>query len=199
MDAATQEKIFEPFFTTKGPGRGTGLGLSTVYGIVRQSGGTIWVYSEPGRGTTFKIYFPVVSGDPSVEPKRVVSRVGPAARAGAHILLVEDDPAVRRVTAQLLERAGYLVSEAPGPTEALVMGAEGIALLLTDVVMPKMTGRQLADVLTAKYPGLRVLYMSGYTENSVVHHGVLEPGIDFLSKPIVPGTLLAAVDVVLSR
>jgi two-component system cell cycle sensor histidine kinase/response regulator CckA len=199
MDAATQEKIFEPFFTTKGPGRGTGLGLSTVYGIVRQSGGTIWVYSEPGRGTTFKIYFPVVSGDPSVEPKRVVSRVGPAARAGAHILLVEDDPAVRRVTAQLLERAGYVVSEAPGPTEALVMGAEGIALLLTDVVMPKMTGRQLADVLTAKYPGLRVLYMSGYTENSVVHHGVLEPGIDLLSKPIVPGTLLAAVDVVLSR
>ena len=199
MDPATRDRIFEPFFTTKGPGRGTGLGLATVYGIVRQSGGNIWVYSEPGRGTTFKLYFPVEDSAAVQNRDRPPQPSSPAYGAGARILLVEDDPAVRRVTAQLLERSGYLITEAPGPTEALALGAEGISLLLTDVVMPKMTGRQLAERLTERYPQLRVLYMSGYTENSVVHHGVLEPGIEFLAKPIVPAKLLAAVEAALRK
>jgi two-component system cell cycle sensor histidine kinase/response regulator CckA len=199
MDAATKQRIFEPFFTTKGPGLGTGLGLATVYGIVRQSGGTVWVYSEPGHGTTFKIYLPVASDDVGEEPRQAPARGSAAPRAGVRILLVEDDPAVRRVTAQLLERANYHVIEAPGPTEALALGAEGVSLLLTDVVMPKMTGRELAERLVASHPGLRVVYMSGYTENSVVHHGVLEPGIDFLPKPIVPSALLSMIHAVLTR
>ncbi|MBL8741159.1 MAG: response regulator [Myxococcales bacterium] len=199
MDAATRDRVFEPFFTTKGPGRGTGLGLATVYGIVRQSGGNIWVYSEPGHGTTFKLYFPVADGEAAAEPPRAARAARAPALEGTRILLVEDDPAVRRVIADVLERAGYLVTEAPGPTEALAAGADDIALLLTDVVMPKMTGRQLAERLLAQRPGLRVLYMSGYTENSVVHHGVLDPGIDFLPKPIAPAVLLDAIETVLRR
>ncbi|MFO0615957.1 MAG: ATP-binding protein [Polyangiaceae bacterium] len=199
MEAATRERIFEPFFTTKGPGVGTGLGLSTVYGIVRQSGGTVWVYSEPGRGSTFKIYLPVTSGEALEAPPPEPEAASVAPREGVRILLVEDDPAVRRVTGQLLARARYEVIEAASPTEALALGADGVSLLLTDVVMPKMTGRQLADQLVAKHPGLRVVYMSGYTENSVVHHGVLEPGIDFLPKPIVPSALLSMIDAVLRR
>ncbi|MBN8612224.1 MAG: response regulator [Deltaproteobacteria bacterium] len=200
MDAATRAQIFEPFFTTKGPGVGTGLGLSTVYGIVRQSGGTVWVYSEPGCGTTFKLFFPVATGDAEQPAPRTAARfVGAARKPGARILLVEDDPAVRRVVRQVLERAGYVVTEAATPAEALTIGADGVALMLTDVVMPDMTGRQLADQLVVKHPGLRVLYMSGYTENSVVHHGVLEAGIDFLPKPILPTALLDTIEAVLAR
>lgn len=198
MDAATRERIFEPFFTTKGPGRGTGLGLATVYGIVRQSGGNLWVYSEPGRGTSFKVYFPVTEESAPLErdvPQPTLSR------RGASILLVEDDEALRRLLTTLLTRAGYEVIAAEGPLEALAITAarDTLDLLLTDVVMPKMSGRQLADALAPRYPEMPVLYMSGYTENSVVHHGVLDEGISFLAKPVAPADLLLAVEKLLHR
>jgi PAS domain S-box-containing protein len=183
MDAATQERIFEPFFTTKQRGRGTGLGLATVFGIVNQHRGSIWVYSEIDKGTTFKIYLPRAHG--AVEAiKTIAAEV--LDRATGTILVVEDDQMVRKIVCETLEASGYKVIEAHGPDEALrLMTAPPapIDLLLTDVVMPGMNGRQLHQKLAAIQPGLRVLYTSGYTDNVIVHHGVLDGELHFLQKP----------------
>jgi PAS domain S-box-containing protein len=184
MDEATRARIFEPFFTTKEPGKGTGLGLATVYGIVKQSGGFIWVYSEPGQGTTFKLYFPAV--EELAEAGVLQPVLAEVARGSETILLCEDAPAVRAVAREILERSGYTVLEAPTGRAALDLVAKRsapIALLITDVVMPEMSGKQLAEAFKALRPESRVLYMSGYTDDAIVRHGVLEPGIAYLQKP----------------
>jgi PAS domain S-box-containing protein len=199
MDGETKARIFEPFFTTKGPGQGTGLGLSTVYGIVQQSGGDIRVRSEPGRGTSFQIYLPCARA--SVLPAADDTRAPlPAAAASETILLVEDEPAVRRLGRRILERGGYAVVEAGSAAAALDLADRHpgpIHLLLTDVVMPGMSGKALADRLGGRMPRLRVLFTSGYTDDAIVQHGVLEPGIAFLEKPFTPDVLLRRVREVL--
>jgi PAS domain S-box-containing protein len=198
MDETTQAHIFEPFFTTKETGKGTGLGLATVYGVVKQSGGFIWVYSEPGHGTTFKIYLPRVD-----EPAQ--SLTGPdvttkSLRGVETVLLVEDAVAVRAVARHTLERQGYTVLEASNGAAALRLAAEHpgtIQLVVTDVVMPGMNGRQFAEQLAAARPSLKVLYTSGYTDDAVVRHGVLESGVQFLQKPFTPDALARKVREVL--
>ena len=197
MDKATQARIFEPFFTTKAAGKGTGLGLSTVFGIVKQSGGHIWVYSEVDRGTTFKIYFPRVATE-----QRHVSTTRPAVppRGSESILLVEDEPQVRALVKAVLERLGYAVLVADGGPAAVALAERretAIDLLLTDVVMPKMSGRELAEKLGPTRPTMKVLYMSGYTDDSVLHHGVLDAGVAFLQKPVTPDALARKVREVL--
>ena len=198
MDTETLARIFEPFFTTKEAGKGTGLGLSTVYGIVKQSAGNVWVYSEPGRGSTFKIYLPRVheSGMPA-EPATAEPR---SVRGTETILLVEDEEGVRTLVRETLQSNGYKVLEARGAEQALAMFeeyCEPIHLIFTDVVMPQMSGNELAKRLTLLHPETKVLFMSGYTENAIVHHGVLDPGIFFLQKPFMPTTLLKKVREVL--
>jgi signal transduction histidine kinase len=186
MDRTTQARLFEPFFTTKGPGRGTGLGLSTVFGIVKQSRGSIWVYSEPGHGTTFKIYLPRVDAAAD-RPVPAIAPVG----GSETILLVEDEPQVRAVVRRALERSGYSVLVANDPIDALRIAdeADGIDLLLTDVVMPQMNGRELAERVRTRRPDTRVLFMSGYTDDAILRHGVLDEGVPFLQKPVTPGSL----------
>ena len=200
LDQETQAHIFEPFFTTKGPGQGTGLGLSTVYGIIKQSGGYIYVYSEPGQGTTFKIYLPRLKDEVALAQP---GEPGAPSRPGMEtILLVEDEEIVRQVARRILERNGYTVKEAGLGTEALLLSKHNsgpIHLLLTDVVMPEMSGRELAELLTQQRPGIKVLYMSGHTENAIVHHGVLEQGIAFIQKPFKHDLLLQKVREVLDR
>jgi PAS domain S-box-containing protein len=199
MDEATRRRVFEPFFTTKEPGRGTGLGLSTVYGIVKQSGGNVWVYSEPGVGTTFKIYLPRVAAP--VDAARPAAAA--ARRGGAEtILVVEDQPELRAVTQRMLARAGYRVLAAGTAEEALGVAERQrgpIHLLVTDVVMPAMRGPELAARLAALHPETRVLYVSGYAENAIVHQGVLDEGTEFLSKPYDAATLTERVRQVLDR
>jgi two-component system cell cycle sensor histidine kinase/response regulator CckA len=196
MDAATQARIFEPFFTTKGAG-GTGLGLSTVYGIVKQSGGNVWVYSEPNRGTTLKIYLPVSEAVPAV------GRTAPtmASVSGAErILLVEDDPAIRQLSASMLRQRGYTVDEMMDGESAVAFAESTgvhIDLLVTDVVLPGLNGRRVAERVSALHAGVKVLYISGYTENAIVHTGVLDPMVDFLPKPFTPTVLLERVRLVL--
>jgi PAS domain S-box-containing protein len=189
MTKEVQAQIFEPFFTTKEKGKGTGLGLSTVFGIIQQSGGTVWVYSEPGHGTTFKIYMPVAK-DTAAETAAPAPVARP--RGSETILLVEDEPGVRAIARGILSRAGYKVLEAADGAAALRLfesTKEPIHLVLTDVVMPGMSGRELVEELAKRKPELKVLYMSGYTDDTVVHHGVLDRGIAFLQKPIMPDAL----------
>ncbi len=199
MDADTRTRIFEPFFTTKELGKGTGLGLSTVLGIVQQSGGGVWVYSEIGHGTTFKVYLPRVDAEldsrPSVLPP-------PDLRGTETVLLVEDEPGVREVARRVLERAGYRVLVASSAPEALELGeahASEIHLLVTDVVMPKLSGAELAACLVGQRPGLKVLYMSGYTDRSIVSSGVLDGSLPFIQKPFTSEQLARKVRTVLDE
>jgi two-component system, cell cycle sensor histidine kinase and response regulator CckA len=198
MDKETQLRIFEPFFTTKGTGKGTGLGLSTVFGIVKQSGGSIWVYSELDKGTTFKLYLPAMGDEAVATPE---PNQGPTTLQGTEtILLVEDQDEVRAVALEVLRRFGYHVLEARNAGEALLhceRHPRTIQLLLTDVVMPQMNGRELAERLAPIRPDMRVLYMSGYTDNAIVQHGILESGIEYLQKPLVPDVLARRVREVL--
>lgn len=197
MDEVTKGRLFEPFFTTKGPGQGTGLGLSTVYGIVKQSGGNIWVYSEPGRGSTFKIYFPRASGA-EVEPG---GKVAPTTTRGSEtVLLTEDEDGVRQLASKVLRAQGYQVLEASSGREAITVAeafSGKIHLLLTDVVMPEFSGSELAKRIGVVRPGIRVLYMSGYTDEAIIHHGVLTANIAYLQKPFTPEVLARKVREVL--
>lgn len=199
MDTVTQARIFEPFFTTKAPGQGTGLGLATVYGIVKQSGGTIGVTSEPGHGTTFKIYLPRV--DRIMQALKPEANLPATMPAGTEtVLLAEDEELVRALTRQVLEMNGYTVLEASHGGEALLLAEqhpEPIDLLLTDVIMPHMSGNDLAKRLAALHPGMKVLYISGYTDQAIAHYGVLAPDLFFLQKPFSPQTLARKVREVL--
>ena len=195
MTPEVQQHIFEPFFTTKPVGSGTGLGLATVHGMVRQSGGWIWVYSEPGSGATFKVYLPQTNESVS-RPKALVEK---DVRGTETILVVEDQEDVRALAVTVLERYGYRVLSAAGGEEAITLAKtfrDPIHLLLTDMVMPGMNGRALAKKLTAER-NLRVLFMSGYTENAIAHRGILDPSLDYIQKPFTPQSLAEKVREVL--
>jgi two-component system, cell cycle sensor histidine kinase and response regulator CckA len=198
MDEATRARIFEPFFTTKEQGKGTGLGLATVYGIVQQSGGYIWVYSEIGHGTAFKVYLPKAEVTQTVQP---TGRDQAAAKASGWetVLLVEDENAVRALAREVLRRHGYVVLEARHGVDALRMAErhpDDIHLMITDGVMPHMGGRELAERLAAVRPKMKVLFMSGYTDQSVMHRHIT-PGSAFLQKPFTPETFARKVRSVL--
>jgi CheY-like chemotaxis protein len=224
MDASTQAHLFEPFFTTKEPGKGTGLGLSTVYGIVEQSGGSVTVETAVGRGTTFRIYLPQVEASAPAAPPAARPAPAPPARVQPEpvraaaaplepaivsevvpqraetILLVEDALRVRAVVREILEMNGYNILEARHGVEALEISERHrgpIHLMVTDVVMPQMSGRELAQRLQPVRPDMKVLYMSGYTDDAIVRHGVLGAGIAFLSKPFTPDALALKVREVL--
>jgi PAS domain S-box-containing protein len=196
MSDETRSQIFEPFFTTKELGKGTGLGLATVYGIVHQSGGHIFVYSEPGKGSTFKLYFPLVEGAPSETGAAAPGPELEIARGSETILIAEDEPAVRTLAGTFLSGKGYRILQAAGGAEALTLAErfpDTIHLLLTDVVMPDMSGPDLEKQLRARRPELRVLYMSGYTDDGVVRNGMLEGRQLYLQKPFTPRTLAGKV------
>jgi len=197
MDEVTRGRIFEPFFTTKDPGKGTGLGLSTVYGIVKQSDGFIWVYSEVGQGTSFKIYLPQVAE--AASSKRRSPTIA-SAHGTETILLVEDVGGLRLLGKRMLESAGYTVLTAANGEEALLLlerYEKPVQLMVTDVVMPGMSGRILAERFDATRPGMKVLYVSGYTGDVVVRHGVLDEGMPFLGKPFTAVELTRKVREVL--
>jgi two-component system, cell cycle sensor histidine kinase and response regulator CckA len=199
MTPEVMAHIFEPFFTTKPVGKGTGLGLSTVYGIVKQFGGHVFAYSEPGHGTTIKVYLPRAEGVATTAPREE----RPPVRTGLEtILVVEDDPGIRKVARRVLEMQAFTVLVASTASEALEVAAqlEGrIDLLLTDVILPGLTGPRLAELLLRERPGLPVLYMSGYTDDAIVTNGHLAPGTEFLAKPFTPETLLRRVRQILDR
>ena len=200
MSEEVQAHIFEPFFTTKEQGKGTGLGLATVYGIVSQNGGNIWIYSEPGIGTAFKIYLPRTEEE---MPSSSHIRLEAAIPSGSEtILLVEDDAEVRNLVRRVLQAQGYTLLEAEEGQEALRLAANHIGpihLLLTDVIMPGMNGKLLAENLVQSRPDLKILFMSGYTDNAIVHHGVLDSGINLLQKPFGPVALAQKVRDVLDN
>ena len=200
MDPETLSKAFDPFFTTKEKGKGTGLGLSTVFGIVKQSGGCLYAYSEPGRGTTMKIYLPRVTGEAAPKGEKRDAEFEIRLQGAETILLVEDEETLRKLAASILERYGYTVLSAGNGEEAWHLLDDRRfrpRLLITDVVMPKMGGRELSDRLKATHPDIRVLFMSGYTDNAIVHHGVLDPGVSYLQKPFTPKALARKVREVL--
>jgi CheY-like chemotaxis protein len=198
MTEEVKAHIFEPFFTTKEQGKGTGLGLATVYGIVKQSGGFIYLYSEAGQGTAFKIYLPLVAaGVPSGQPS---SGLKSTSQGSETILLVEDEDAVRSLARYTLKLQGYTVLEAKDGEDAVRVAEKHggrIDLLMTDVVMPRMGGRQVAERLTRMQPGVKVLFLSGYTDDAVVRHGILEAEVAFLQKPFTPSSLAQKVRTVL--
>jgi PAS domain S-box-containing protein len=200
MPPEVKARVFDPFFTTKEKGKGTGLGLSTVYGIVKQSGGNIWVYSELGSGATFKVYLPRVDEPLEEEKERLRGRELP--RGAEMVLVAEDQEDVRDLVVQILKRQGYEVLVASDGVEALIICQQYkglIHLLVTDVVMPRMSGRELADQLLHLYPGIKVLYMSGYTDDAIVRHGVLEAGLNFIEKPFSLEALARKVREVLDK
>jgi CheY-like chemotaxis protein len=197
MSDDTLSHVFEPFFTTKGPGKGTGLGLATVYGIVRQSGGSVTATSELGRGSAFTVFLPLVEPRPP-EPAETRAVAEPLPARSGTILVVEDDDPVRGFAIRVLQRAGYRVIAASGGAAALAAAREQtIDLLLTDVVMPTMSGREVANRLAAVVPGLRVLFVSGHDESTIVRQGVLEPNLRYLAKPFTAEALVGAVDAVM--
>jgi signal transduction histidine kinase len=201
MDEETKVHIFEPFFTTKEQGKGTGLGLATVYGIVKQSGGFVWVYSEPGHGTSIKVYLPCAEAAAQASAAQETAADSGMPRGSETVLVVEDAPAVRAVMRQVLKRQGYTVLDAPDGAEALRLSAEHtgpIHMVLTDLVMPVLGGRQLTERLTELRPDTKVLYTSGYTDDAVVRHGLLESGVAFLQKPFAPEVLARKVREVLN-
>jgi CheY-like chemotaxis protein len=192
MDAATQARIFEPFFSTKGVGKGTGLGLATVYGVVKQSDGCIWVYSEVGVGTTFKIYLPRIDEEAELERQHE----GPLLRGSETVLLVEDEASLREILCETLQANGYSVLVARDGIEALQIAQAHrgtIQIMVTDVIMPGMTGPKIVDLLAPTWPGMKVLFVSGYSDESVTRHGLVGPGRAFLSKPFGPEVLLRKV------
>ena len=200
MDKETQARIFEPFFSTKGPGKGTGLGLSTVFGIVKQSGGSIWVYSEPGQGSSFKIYLPRLQAPLAAEDDKPQSN-SVRLTGTETILLVEDEEAMRRATERILVGAGYTVLAASDGDEGLEVGARHsgeIHLLLTDVIMPHRGGNDLAQELVKSRPSIKVIFMSGYTDDAIVNHGVLDAGTNFIGKPFTEDALIRKVQEVLT-
>jgi CheY-like chemotaxis protein len=202
MDRETLSHVFEPFFTTKEFGKGTGLGLATVYGIVKQNGGFINVYSEPGKGTTFKVYIPRLMDAPgTAEASDEAAEAFAETGAGA-ILLVEDDDMVRRMTASMLEEIGYTVFAAETPPDAISLCEKkdlSFDLLITDVVMPGMNGRELWKTVKSLRPGIGVLFMSGYTPNVITHRGILEDGVHFLQKPFTGRALAQKVREAIGR
>jgi two-component system cell cycle sensor histidine kinase/response regulator CckA len=199
MDVVVQQHLFEPFFTTKAPGKGTGLGLATCYGIVKQHGGTIGVYSEVGHGTTFKVYLPRVYEAADSLAGHADDGIVP--RGTETVLLVEDEPLVREIASHILHEKGYTVLEASNGDDALRIVHEQagapIAMLVTDVVMPQMGGKALAEQVTSVYPNIKVLFVSGYATDAIVHHGRLEAGTNFLSKPFTPAAFARKVREVL--
>ncbi len=202
MDKETLAHIFEPFFTTKELGRGTGLGLATVYGIMRQNEGFINIYSEPARGTMFSIYLPRYAGETESKPKETEAQVNPAIPGNETILLVEDEPAILNMTSTMLQRLGYTVLAAASPGDAIRLAQEHgarIDLLITDVIMPEMNGRDLAQRIFSLYPGLKRLFMSGYTADVIAHRGVLEDGVQFIQKPFTLKDLSAKIREVLEE
>ncbi len=197
MSQEVLDQAFDPFFTTKEQGKGTGLGLATVYGIVKQHDGHVYAYSEPGKGTTFKVYFPASDGsvDPAGEDVRADRLHGTET-----VLVVDDEPAIRQMTADALGQFGYRCITAGGGQDAIERTREilhDIDVLVTDVIMPGMSGRELADTLTARNPSIKVLFFSGYTENVIAHHGILDEGVHFLQKPVKPTELVRKIRTVL--
>ena len=200
MEDATKQRLFEPFFTTKEQGKGTGLGLATVYGIVKQSGGFVWVYSELGKGSTFKVYLPCAKPGDAVAPEDAAPTM--VLVGTESVLLVEDDEAVRLLTRTILERSGYKVASASTPKEAEALSASpanDYDILVTDVIMPGLSGPNLYEKLVRQRPDLRVLYVSGYTDDTIVHQGQLKPGVEFLQKPFTAEALNRRVREVLDR